>query len=110
MAACGWAEMTRLPGVAFATSGPGATNLLTGVACAYFESLPCVFITGQVNTYEQKGSMRVRQRGFQETDIVSMAKSITKDAIMVTEVSDLPRVLEYAVDTAVSGRPGPGIP
>ena len=107
MAACGWAEMTRLPGVAFATSGSGATNLLTGVACAYFESLPCVFITGQVNTYEQKGSMRVRQRGFQETDIVSMAKSITKDAIMVTEVSDLPRVLEYAVDTAVSGRPGP---
>ena len=53
MAACGWAEVTGLPGVAYATSGPGATNLLTGIACAFFESLPCVFLTGQVNTYEQ---------------------------------------------------------
>ena len=51
MAACGWAEVTGLPGVAYATSGPGATNLLTGIACAFFESLPCVFLTGQVNTY-----------------------------------------------------------
>ena len=63
MAACGWAEITGFPGVAYATSGPGATNLLTGIACAYFESLPCLFITGQVNTYEQKGNLNVRQKG-----------------------------------------------
>lgn len=107
MAACGWAEMTGLPGVAYATSGPGATNLLTGIACAYFESLPCIFITGQVNTYEQKGTLQVRQRGFQETDIVSMARPVTKDALMVTEESQLPHALEYAYRTAMSGRPGP---
>lgn len=107
MAACGWAEITGLPGVAYATSGPGATNLLTGVACAYFESLPCLFITGQVNTYEQKGTMGVRQRGFQETDIVSMAKPITKDAFMVTEAEQLPDALERAWQTAMSGRRGP---
>lgn len=107
MAACGWAELTGLPGVAYATSGPGATNLLTGVSCAYFESLPCIFITGQVNTYEQKGSLRVRQKGFQETDIVSMAKPVTKDAFMVTDVSQLPEALERAYKTAMTGRRGP---
>ncbi|MCF2617859.1 thiamine pyrophosphate-binding protein [Oscillibacter valericigenes] len=107
MAACGWAEITGLPGVAYATSGPGATNLLTGIACAYFESLPCLFITGQVNTYEQKGILGVRQRGFQETDIVSMAKPVTKNAFMVTEASQLPGALERAWKTAMSGRRGP---
>jgi len=107
MAACGWAEITGLPGIAYATSGPGATNLLTGIACAYFESLPCIFITGQVNTYEQKGNMRVRQRGFQETDIVSMAKPVTKDAFMVTEADQIPHALEYAYETAMEGRRGP---
>lgn len=107
MAACGWAEITGLPGVAYATSGPGATNLLTGVACAYFESLPCIFITGQVNTYEQKGTLGVRQKGFQETDIVSMAKPITKDAFMVTEAAQVPSALKRAYQIALSGRRGP---
>lgn len=107
MAACGWAEMTGLPGVAYATSGPGATNLLTGIACAYFESLPCIFITGQVNTYEQKGTLGVRQKGFQETDIVSMAKPITKDAFMVTEAAQVPSALKRAYQIALSGRRGP---
>jgi acetolactate synthase-1/2/3 large subunit len=107
MAACGWAEITGLPGVAYATSGPGATNLLTGVACAYFESLPCVFITGQVNTYEQKQDVRVRQKGFQETDIVSMAKPVTKDAFMVSSAEELPEKLKYAFSLAQSGRKGP---
>lgn len=107
MAACGWAEITGLPGVAFATSGPGATNLVTGIACAYFDSLPCIFITGQVNTYEQKGSLGVRQRGFQETDIVSIVRPVTKEALMVTDAADLPRVLDHAFHVAMTGRPGP---
>ena len=102
MAACGWAEITGLPGVAYATSGPGATNLLTGIACAYFESLPAVFITGQVNTYEQKGELKVRQRGFQETDIVSIAKPVTKLAMMVSDASELPAALELAFRTAMA--------
>lgn len=107
MAACGWAEIAGRPGVAYATSGPGATNLLTGIACAYFESLPCIFITGQVNTFEQKGELRVRQRGFQETDIVTMAAPITKRAFMVTDAEDLPNTLSMAYNTAMEGRRGP---
>lgn len=107
MAACGWAEITGLPGVAYATSGPGATNLLTGIACAFFESLPCIFITGQVNTYEQRGDLPVRQRGFQETDIVSMAAPITKMAAMVTKTSELPEMLGKAFSVAMEGRRGP---
>jgi acetolactate synthase-1/2/3 large subunit len=107
MAACGWAEITGLPGVAYATSGPGATNLLTGIACAYFDSLPCIFITGQVNTYEQKGDLGIRQRGFQETDIVPMAQPITKLSFAVRSSQELPAALETAYRTAVEGRPGP---
>ncbi|NBK79417.1 thiamine pyrophosphate-binding protein [bacterium D16-76] len=107
MAACAWAEITGLPGVAYATSGPGATNLLTGIACAYFDSIPCIFITGQVNTYEQKKDMPVRQKGFQETDIVSMAKPITKTAYMVESVEDMPAALDKAYYTSLEGRPGP---
>ena len=64
------------------TSGPGATNLLTGIACSWFDSIPNIHICGQVNTYEtsefKKSTINVRQVGFQETDIVTMAKPITK--------------------------------
>lgn len=107
MAACGFAEVTGKPGVAYATSGPGATNLLTGIACAYFESLPCLFLTGQVNTYEAKGDLGVRQRGFQETDIVAIAKPITKYAVLVTSPEELPAELEKAYAIAMDGRRGP---
>ena len=71
-AACGYAQTTGKVGVAYATSGPGATNLITGICNAYFDSIPTLFITGQVNTFEYKGELGVRQRGFQETDIVSI--------------------------------------
>lgn len=107
MAACGWAEITGRPGAAFATSGPGATNLLTGVACAYYDSIPCLFITGQVNTYEQKGERRIRQRGFQETDIAAMARPVVKMACSVATAAELARILPYAYRTALEGRPGP---
>jgi len=106
-AAEGYGRMTGLPGVAMATSGPGATNLLTPVGSCYFDSVPAVFITGQVNRHEQKGSKAIRQLGFQETDIVSMAKPITKAAWLVNDPQDLPRLLEEAFNLAVSGRPGP---
>ncbi|HEX7772781.1 MAG TPA: thiamine pyrophosphate-binding protein, partial [Pyrinomonadaceae bacterium] len=65
-------RLTGVPGVALATSGPGATNLLTGIGSCYFDSSPAVFITGQVNRAEQKGERQIRQLGFQETDIVAM--------------------------------------
>src|ERR1043165_3289711 len=70
-AAEGYGRVKGVPGVAMATSGPGATNLLTAIASCYFDSVPTVFITGQVNRHEMKGDRPVRQQGFQETDIVS---------------------------------------
>src|SRR5690606_4798382 len=100
-------RMTGVPGVAMATSGPGATNLLTAMGSCYFDSVPTVFITGQVNRHEQKGDRQIRQLGFQETDIVSMAKPITKAAWLVNDPQDLPRLLEEAFVLASSGRPGP---
>ena len=71
------------------TSGPGATNLITGIACSYFDSIPNIHITGQVNLKEQRGGMpgtsNSRQIGFQETDIVSISKPITKKSSDKTE-------------------------
>lgn len=106
-AAEGFARVSGLPGVALATSGPGATNLLTGIGSCYFDSVPAIFITGQVNTHEQKGDNPIRQLGFQETDIVSMARPITKAAFLVNDSSDIERVFEDAFVIANEGRPGP---
>ncbi len=106
-AAEGEARMTGIPGVAMATSGPGATNLLTGIGSCYFDSVPAVFITGQVNRHEQKGDRAIRQLGFQEMDIVSMAAPITKAAWSVMSAEEIPRRLADAFALALSGRPGP---
>ena len=106
-AAEGAGRITGVPGVAMATSGPGATNLLTGIGSCYFDSTPAVFITGQVNRHEQKGNRAIRQLGFQETDIVSMAKPITKAAYLVDDVAALPALMDEAFSLATSGRPGP---
>jgi acetolactate synthase-1/2/3 large subunit len=106
-AAEGWARIRGLPGVAMATSGPGATNLLTAIGSCYFDSVPAVFITGQVNRHEMKQRKGSRQLGFQETDIVAMAKPITKRAWLVMDPKRLPAILDEAFETAMSGRPGP---
>ena len=105
--ACGYAQTSNLPGVAYATSGPGATNLITGIANAFFDSIPCLFITGQVNTYELKGELQVRQRGFQETDIVTIANSITKYSVQINEAESIRYELEKAFFISMDGRPGP---
>lgn len=105
--ACGYAQASGGLGVAYATSGPGATNLITGIADAFFDSIPVLFITCQVNTNEMKGSLSVRQRGFQETDIVSIVKPITKYAVCVTDENRIRSELERAVHEATSGRKGP---
>jgi len=101
------ARITGVPGVAIATSGPGATNLLTGVGSCYFDSVPAVFITGQVNRHERKGSRAVRQLGFQETDIVPMASPITKAAWQIESPEEVPRILQKAFALARCDRPGP---
>jgi len=105
--ACGYAQISNLPGVAYATSGPGATNLITGIANAFFDSIPCIFITGQVNTYESKGELQVRQRGFQETNIINIVDSITKYAVQITEAQNIRYELEKAYFMSMDGRPGP---
>lgn len=94
-------------GVAMATSGPGALNMLTGIGSCWFDSVPCLFITGQVNTYEYKFDRPVRQIGFQETDIVSVSRPITKSSVLVTDPAMIRYHLERAVSIARSGRPGP---
>ncbi len=106
-AADGIGRITNKPGVALATSGPGATNLLTGIASCYFDSSPGLFITGQVNPNEQRGEKHIRQLGFQETDIVTMAKPIVKKAYRITSPEQLPAVFAEAYELAISGRPGP---
>ena len=106
-AAEAYGRMTGVPGVALATSGPGATNLLTGIGSCYFDSSPAVFITGQVNRHEQKGDRPIRQLGFQETDIVSMAGPITKAAWKITTPEEIPQMFARAFDLATGGRPGP---
>ena len=93
------------------TSGPGATNLITGIACSYFDSIPSLHICGQVNTYEQqdghKSTAKVRQVGFQETDIVNISKPITKFSYKLKDASEIRYVLEKAYHIATTGRPGP---
>lgn len=90
-----------------ATSGPGATNLLTGIASCYFDSIPAIFITGQVNRSEIKNDRQIRQLGFQELDIVSMAKPVTKGVFQIIDPCEVPNVFHQAFFLAKSGRPGP---
>lgn len=96
-------------GVTVVTSGPGATNLITGIACSWFDSIPSMHITGQVNDRESKArfSSIVRQAGFQETDICSMVSSITKQATQVHTVRELAIALGESFVLSVSGRMGP---
>jgi acetolactate synthase-1/2/3 large subunit len=93
------------------TSGPGATNLLTGIACSWFDSIPSMHICGQVNRHElanfDKSTKNVRQVGFQETDIVSMAKPITKFAYQLKNENEIKYILEKAFYFSQTGRPGP---
>lgn len=107
MAADAYARVTRNIGVAVATSGPGATNLITGVCCSYFDSIPTLMITGQVNLWETKGKRGIRQFGFQETDIVDIVRPITKFAAIVKEPKKIKYYLDKAIQIAKSGRPGP---
>ncbi|MEJ1230377.1 MAG: thiamine pyrophosphate-binding protein [Galbitalea sp.] len=103
-----WRTTGRV-GVTMVTSGPGATNLVTGIATSWFDSIPALHITGQVNDRESKTTLgvQVRQAGFQETDIVSMVSTITKSAVKVSTVSELAHALHDSLETALSGRMGP---
>lgn len=106
-AAEGYAIENDKLGVAISTSGPGATNMITGIADAWFGSVPVLYISGQVNSYEYKYDKPIRQQGFQETDIISIVKPITKYAAFVDKAENLRYELEKAVFFAQNGRRGP---
>lgn len=93
--------------LAMGTSGPGATNLVTGIGSCWFDSVPCLFITGQVNTRELKGNQAIRQQGFQELDIVEVVHSLTKYAVRIDRPEDLLPELHKALTASLSGRQGP---
>lgn len=94
-------------GVGLVTTGPGGTNAITGVLSAYLDSIPCVFISGQVKTSDLKTRFGVRSHGSQEADIVNMVKDITKYAVMVTDKNSIRYHLEKAWYEATQGRKGP---
>lgn len=107
-AAEGYSKATGKLGCVIVTSGPGGQNLLTGIANCYYDSVPVLFITGQVNT-QFMGNGQVRQVGFQENDIVNQVDSVTKFASMVEEIEGLPFELDRAIFTALDGRYGPAL-
>ena len=98
-------------GATMVTSGPGAQNLITGIACSWFDSVPVIHISGQVNKFElssnNQTTKQVRQIGFQETDIVSIVKPITKFAYQLKDSKEIKYILEKAFYIANEGRPGP---
>ena len=102
-------RIQKTPGVTLVTSGPGATNLITGIACSYFDSIPSIHITGQVNLNEsaELKNLDVRQIGFQETNIVEMVKPITKYSVKVETIQSLSEEFNKAYNIATSGRMGP---
>ncbi|MBE0504204.1 MAG: biosynthetic-type acetolactate synthase large subunit [Desulfuromonadales bacterium] len=100
-AADGYARATGRVGVALATSGPGATNTITGIANAYMDSIPMVIITGQVPT------ALIGNDAFQEVDIIGITRPVTKHSYLVRDIHDLPRIIKQAFHIARTGRPGP---
>ena len=106
-AACGYAQATGKLGVIITTSGPGFTNALTGLANAWFDSIPVMLISGQVNTKDKKRDYPFRQYGFQEIQAVDMARPIVKKAYDVDLDTDVAATLNEAYKIAFSGRKGP---
>ncbi|MCH8175482.1 MAG: acetolactate synthase 3 large subunit [Proteobacteria bacterium] len=100
-AADGYARSTGKPGVVLVTSGPGATNAITGIATAYMDSIPLVVISGQVE------KRMIGTDGFQETDMVGISRPIVKHSFMVRDPSEIPMIVKKAFHIATTGRPGP---
>src|ERR1041384_675739 len=100
-AAEGYARATGKVGVCMATSGPGATNLITGIADAYMDSIPIIAVTGQVP------QAMIGKGGFQETDFFGMTLPVVKHSYLITDIHDIPRIVKEAFYIAQSGRPGP---
>ena len=106
-AACGYAQATGKLGVVITTSGPGFTNALTGIANAWFDSIPVMLISGQVNTKDKRRNYTLRQYGFQEIQAVDMAKPVVKKVYEFDNDTDVISDLDDAYRTAFYGRKGP---
>lgn len=107
IAAESYARIAEGYGACLVTSGPGGTNAITGLAGAYYDGIPVIFISGQVKRADLVGNQKIRQFGIQEADIVSIAKPISKYAVQIKEPEDIKYELEKASKIAVSGKPGP---
>ena len=105
-AANGYARTSGKLGVYFTTSGPGAVNAFGGLADAWFDGVPIMGICGNVPTNEMKGFSGVRQNGFQEMDIVSMTRHITKYSVTPMSATDFPEIVSRAYNMAMLGRKG----
>ncbi len=106
-AAEGWTKVKGLPSVSMATSGPGGMNFVTPIGNFFYDSVPGLFITGQINSQFMRPDESIRQIGFQETDIVSICKPITKYSKMIERPEDVKYEIEKALHMATEGRPGP---
>lgn len=107
IAAESYARIREGYGACLVTSGPGGTNAVTGCAGAYIDSIPVIYLSGQVKRDDLVGNQGIRQFGIQEVDIISIVKSITKYAVQIRESQNIRYELEKAVKIAVTGRPGP---
>jgi len=107
MAAEGYARISGKPGVALVTSGPGGTNTVTGVYGAWIDSIPTIFISGQVTSDTLIGETGLRQFGIQEANITEFVRPITKYAVTVTDATQIKYHLQKALYIATTGRPGP---
>ena len=108
-AADGYARASGRAGVCMATSGPGATNLVTGIANAYLDSSPVIAFTGQVNTYSANSSYMIGRDAFQEADIMGITTPITKYNCQVKSASEIPKAVRMTFHIATTGRPGPAL-
>jgi len=106
-AADGYARASGKPGICMATSGPGATNLVTGIANAYMDSSPVIAFTGQVNARASNSSYIIGKDAFQEADIIGITTPITKYNYQVREAAEIPKAVGMAFHIATTGRPGP---
>ena len=107
LAACGYAKVSGELAVSYATSGPGALNLIQGIADAYYDSASVLFITGQLNLSEYSNIPELKQQGFQETNIVEITKSITKYSVFIDEPQKIIEELRKSISIATNGRKGP---
>lgn len=105
-AANGYARTSGKIGVYFTTSGPGAVNALGGLADAWFDGIPLFAICGNVPTNEMKGFSGIRQNGFQEMDIVSLTRNISKYSVTPNNAKDFPNIISRAYNIAMTGRKG----